>query len=277
VRRLRFPRTAVPVAVIAALVTAAAAGCSSGGGTAGHPGDGGSTPGGPGASTAAAPPTGVQLGQFLKHLQLPAGWIHARGTGGGETDSGGTVDPGTGPQRSQDNCSTLDSSAQASTFIRWWSESNASMIVTYPRDPQSLPEVTLSLGVFQPGDAAKAMAKLSALAADCRSFLDKYAPHDRTTVSASVVSHLGDQNVYLTSIDYSKDGKITDQVLLARSGNAMAGVDTNDAGGGAVRAATVQGFAGWLLGLLPRLPSGSSFVAGSQNPGAPPSVAPPTG
>ena len=256
------------------MLAAAAAGCSSGGGgTAGQASHGATSPR-PGGST--APPTGTQLGQFLKHTRLPAGWSHANGAGGGETDSGGTADPGSGPQPAQNNCSTLDTSAQASTIIEWWAESNASLIVTYPRQPQNLPEVTLSLGVFQPGDAAKTMARLSALASRCRSFRDRYAPHDRATVATGTVRHLGDQNVYLTSIDHSKDGKITDQLLLVRSGNDIAGVDTNDAGGGAVRAATVQGFGGWLLGLLPELPTGSS-TPGSQSPGAPPSVPPPGG
>jgi hypothetical protein len=272
---LRISRLAVPVTVIAAMVTAATAGCSSGGGgPAGQPSHGATSPA-PGGSTA-APPTGSQLGQFLKHTQLPAGWSHANGAGGGETDSGGTAVPGSGPQPAQNNCSTLDSSAQASTFIQWWAESTASLIVTYPRQPQNLPEVTLSLGVFRRGDAAKTMARVSAQAGRCRAFRDKYPPHDRDTVATSTVRHLGDQNVYLTSIDYSKDGKITDQLLLVRSGNDIAGVDTNDAGGGAVRAATVQGFAGWLLGLLPALPTGSS-TPGSHSPGAPPTVPAPGG
>lgn len=266
---------AVPATVIAALATAAAAGCSSGGGVpAGPPSHGAAASPRPGGSPAA--PTGTQLGQFLKHTQLPAGWSHANGAGGGETSSGGTVNPGSGPQPTQNSCSTLDTSAQASTFIEWWAESNASLIVSYPREPQNLPEVTLSVGVFRPGDAAKTIARLSAQASRCRSFRDKYPPHDRDTVATSTVGHLGDQNLYLASVDYSKDGKITDQVLLVRSGNEVAGVDTNDAGGGAVRAATVRGFAGWLLGLLPKLPTGSS-TPGSQSPGTPPSVPPPSG
>ena len=265
-----------PVMVIAALVVTAAAGCSSGGGMpAGQLGHGGSTSPRPGASRA-APPTGTQLGQFLAHLTLPAGWSHATGTGGGATNSGGIVNQGPGPAASQKICSVLDSSAYASTFVEWWAESYASQIVTYPRQAQSLPEVSLSLGVFQPGYAAKTMSLVSALAGHCRSFVDKYPPHDRDTVSAAVVSHLGDQSLYLTSTEHTKDGNITDQVLLVRVGSDVVGVDSNDAGGGAVRPATVEGFAGWLAGLLPKLPTGSSG-AGSQTPGAPPSVAPPTG
>lgn len=266
VRRLRFPRLAVPVVAIAAMVTA---GCSSGGGLTAGQAHHDSAPARPG--TSAAPPTGSQLGEFLKHLKLPAGWSHANGAGGGEVDSGGTARPGPGP--SQVICSRLDSSAYASTFIGWWAESYASQVVTYPPEAQNLPEVTLTLGVFRPGYAARTMALVSSLAGRCRSFVDHYPPHDPDTVSATAVPHLGDQNLYLTSVERTKDGNITDQVLLTRVGNDIAGVDSNDAGGGAVRPATVKGFAGWLAGLLPKLPTGSS--TGGQNQGAPPSVAPP--
>lgn len=253
---MRFPRMAVPVMTIA--VTATAAGCSSGGGLAAHPVHGGSTSPRPVPST--APPTGTQLGQLLTHTKLPAGWRRASGAGGGATNSGGLAEPGPGP--SQDNCSAVDDIAAAGTFIAWWSESNAALTVEYPHEAQSLPMADLALGVFPPGYAAKTMSLVSALASRCRSFVDKLPPHNRVTTSTTVVPHLGDQNLYLTSTAHTKYGNITDQVILARVGNDIVGVNSNDAGGAAVRPATMKGFAAWLAQLLPKLP------AGSQSPGA---------
>jgi hypothetical protein len=248
--QVRRSRGATPL-IVMVIGIAMAAGCGSGGGPAAHPSSSATTSASPhpGGSLSVIP-TGPQLARVLGDARPPSGWSHAQGKGGGQANSGPVNKPPYGPGRSEYICSALDSAVQAYTLISWWSSSQASMILTYPSEPANLPQVDLDIGAYQPGYAAKTITGLSTLIGRCRSFHDKFGSGALTTTSMRTIPRLGDQNVFLTSVENSSGGKITAQVLLARVGNYIAGVDTNTADDGNVRPATVQGFAGWLIQLL---------------------------
>jgi hypothetical protein len=240
---------AAVIAVAAGIVTAA--GCSSGGGLDVHPSVHATTPATPhpGASSTAIL-NGVQLAQILDHAPPPSGWSSGKGLSSGESNSGSMVTPPYGPQRSNSMCSDLNSAVQAMSFIQWWSSSNAVRNLTYPSEPADLPQVDVAVGAYQPGYAAKTMAKAAALIGSCRSFHDKAVSNALITTSTRTIPSLGDQNLFLTSVENASTGKITAQVFLVRVGNYIVGVDTNTASAGQVRPATVQGFGGWLVQLL---------------------------
>jgi hypothetical protein len=230
-----------------------AAGCSSnGGGLAVHPSSHPTTPASPHPSASStAIPTGTQLGKMLAGAHLPAGWTHAQGAGSGIEDSGSANMAGTGPEPAEYACKYLDSSLQAAYIINWWSSSYASLLLIYPSESANLPQVTVTVGAYAPGDAAKNMARAGALMARCRSFRDPGIDNDRDTTSVKTIPHLGDRNLFLTSREYTSNaGTLTAQLLLIQDGSYILGVDTNTAAGGNVRPATVQGFGGWLVQLL---------------------------
>jgi hypothetical protein len=226
-----------------------AAGCSSGGGLAVRPSGHASTSVTPHPSSpATAIPTGTELGKLLGGAALPAGWKHAQGMGNGMQNSGPVNGTATGPPPAEYTCKYLDSSVQAGYILSWYSASNASMILTYPSEPANLPEVNLTVAAYPPGGAAKNMAKAAALMAHCRSFRDPGEDHDRDKTSVKTIPHLGNQNLFLTSKEYTGNaGTLTGQLLLIQDGNYILGVSN---GISAVRPATVQGFGGWLVQLL---------------------------
>jgi hypothetical protein len=195
-------------------------------------------------------PTGTQLGHLLLSGRLPAGWGQVTGVAHNESDTGALLQPVVAPQRGQDTCPALRSGLMALTFVDWWVRSNASMSVVYAKG-YGPPEVGLVLGAYEPGDAARVMSAVTELARRCRSFRDSYAYNYPVTARATVIAGLGDQNISVVSVEKERYGSVTGQMVLARVGNDLVGVDTNNAGGGSVRPATVRGFAAWLIHLLP--------------------------
>lgn len=244
---MRRSRIAALVLAVLFAGMAATAGCSSNGSPDGHTT---SRPATPPGSPAAALPLGTQLGQLLKGAHYPAGWKPATAVAHNEIDSGSTLSPGFGPPRKGYVCPAVDSAASALNFTTWWGRSYASIVLQYPGQALSTPQVNLTLGAYSPGNAAKTIAQVAALASRCRSFRDQYMSHSRATASTRVIPHLGDQNLFLTSVNDTPNGKLTGQVLLVRSGSYLVGVETTTGTDGHVRPATVQGFAGWLLQLL---------------------------
>lgn len=242
----RPARMAGAVVAAASALALVAAGC--GGGT-NVPGKGKPDAAAGRSPSAAQIPTGTQLGHLLVDARLPAGWSQVTGVAHDEQDSGPLPEPVEGPQPRQYVCPAVNGYAQAATFTDWWGRSYASLVVQYPSE-QGPPEVTLTLAAYDPGYAARTMALTAELAGHCESFKDTYVNGYRVTATTTAVAHLGSQNLYLVSVEHTPYGNVTGQVLLVRVGNEIAGVDTNDAGGGSVRPATVQGFAAWLTGLL---------------------------
>lgn len=230
--------------MVAAIVMAA--GCSSGGGiTVGsHGHTAASGPPHP-SSSAGAIPNGNQLGQVLSGAHLPAGWKPAPGADNLGT-SGATNMAGEGPTAAEYSCNYVDSGGQVSYLINWWSAANASEVLVYPTSG-SLSQLTVIIGAYLPGDAAKDMAKAAALMAHCRSFRDPGLDGDPTRTSVQSIPHLGDQNLFLTATEHTKYGTLTGQMIMVRAGNYIVGVDTNTGDDGNVRPATVQGFGDWLL------------------------------
>jgi hypothetical protein len=249
VRRSRLATTAIVTA--AGILTAA--GCSSGGGidAGGHPSSPATASATPHASSpAGAVPTGVQLGKILSAAHLPAGWKLAPGADSSSNSGPLNTTTQQGPQPAEYACRFLSSGVQAEYIVSWWQESDATMLLEYPSKATTLPQVTLTVAAYAPGDAAKNMAKAAALMAHCRSFRDPSLDHDRDQTSVKNVPHLGDQNLFLTSSEQTSAGTVTGQLLLARVGNYIVGVATNTGDAGDVRPATVQGFGGWLAQLL---------------------------
>jgi hypothetical protein len=240
---------AAPVAVMTVGIVMAA-GCSSGGGLAVHPSGQATTSATPRpSSSTAAVPTGNQLGKVLAGARLPAGWKQAPGPDNLAT-SGSLNMAGDGPEPAEYTCKYLDSGLQAGYFISWYSSSSASIILVYPSSAARLPQVTLNIGGYAPGAAAKSMAKTAALMAHCRSFRDAGLDGDPTRTSVRTIPHLGNRNLFLTSTEHTKDGTLIGQMLLVQDGNFIVAVDTNTGLDGDVRPATVQGFGGWLVQLL---------------------------
>jgi hypothetical protein len=205
----------------------------------------------PAASTAQLP-VGAQLGHILMGAHLPAGWGPIHAVQHPEIDSGSLLLPVDGPRPGQYICSAMGSSAGAGDFIYWWARSYASVGLQYRSDAGGLSPavVNLTIGAFDPGYAARTIALTAKLAGRCRAFKDRYLNRDPVATRTAVVPLLGDQNLYVVSVEREPGVKVTDQVLLARLGNDVVGVDANDAGGGGVRSVTVKGFAAWLISVL---------------------------
>jgi len=239
---------AAPV-IVMAVATIMTAGCSSGGGLAEHPSSHSTASSQPQPTTskAAAIPNGPQLGKMLAAAHLPKGWEIAPG-GDSIGTSSSMLMAGDGPTPAEYTCKYLDSGASAGYPISWWSSSDASAVLEYPTTAANLPQVTLNVGAYAPGNAAKTMAKLAALQARCRSFRDPSVDNFPTTTSVKTIPHLGDQNLFLTSRERTNNaGTLVGQMFLVRDGNYIVAVDTNTGLDGDVRPATVQGFGAWLL------------------------------
>jgi hypothetical protein len=248
----RRSRLAAPV-ILTAIGIVLATGCSGGGGLALHPSSHAATTTTPKSSpTTSTISDGTQLGQILGHAQPPTGWSSGSGLNSGEINSGSMLDdPPPGPGRGQYTCSALDTAVQAYGIIAWWSSSSATRKLTYTSSqPGVSPLVTLAVGGYEPGYAVKTMDNLATLIGGCHSFHDKFGSGRPTTTSMRTIPHLGDQNLFLTSVQVESGVKVTAQVFLVRVGDYIVGVDTNTADAGDVRPATVQGFGGWLVQLL---------------------------
>jgi hypothetical protein len=245
----RVPGLGQAIAALMIVLVGAVAGCSSGGIPVARPSSHDTGSAKPGAS-AAAMPTGTQLGQAIGSVRLPTGWTHAQGTGGGQVNSGSMITPPNGVPPSQDSCSVLDSNVSSMAVLAWWSSSYDSMVLTYPSIPANLPQLNVSAGLYKPGYAAKTMAFLTTLIGHCHSFGDKFLSNDPVTVSVTTVPHLGQQNLFLTSVEHTSAGVITARMILVEDGNVIVGSDTNTATDGDVRPATLQGFAYWMLQVL---------------------------
>jgi hypothetical protein len=196
---------------------------------------------------------GSQLGSLLTHAQLPAGWEQATGAIP-EQDSGPSLEIVAGPPAGQDtSCETLDSDANALTFVGWWSVSNATLIVKSTAPPGSAlfsPQAVLTVGGYQPADyASRTLSTAASLASHCPSFTDSQG--DSVTVSTGTVPQISSQSFYLTSTSQTASGPIVAQVLLAEVGNYLIGVDTNTALDGTVSQATVEQLGAWLAKLVP--------------------------
>jgi hypothetical protein len=250
----RRSRLAAP-AIVMAIGIVLATGCSGGGGggLALHPSGHATTPATPKPSSAVGTiSNGTQLGQILSQARPPTGWSSGSGLNSGEINSGSMLDnPPPGPGREQYTCSAMDTAVQAYSIIAWWSSSSATRNLAYASSqPGVSPLVTLAVGGYEPGYAVKTMDNLATLIGHCHSFHDKFGSGRLTTTSMRTIPHLGDQNLFLTSVQVESGVKVTAQVFLVRVGNYIVGVDTNTADAGNVRPATVQGFGGWLVQLL---------------------------
>lgn len=248
-RAARRAVAAVGVLTVVALAVTGCGGAAPSQAGSGHAGSARATSTARPGAPAAHIPTGAQLGHLLLSAHPPAGWRPDNAAAHNEQNTGPFLQPANGPQPGQYKCTAVGSGTLAMDFMAWWNKSEASITLQYPADPGP-PQVDLTLGAFEPGYAAKTIDMTAALASRCRSFKDKYMYNYRNTTSTTVLPHLGNQNLYVQSVAHTPHGKITDRILLVRVGNDLVGVDTNNAGGGNVRPATVKGFAGWLMHLL---------------------------
>jgi hypothetical protein len=169
-------------------------------------------------------------GRLLKGVALPAGWITAPdlGVGVNETDSGSLILPEpAGPPSGGGRCTLLGPGVSALEFINWWDVSDAALNVEDAVDGQ---EATLMVGGFQPAnDAGKVMPAVASLAGKCRSFRDGQGGRDSVTTGAMAqAAQIGSQNLYLVSKAHTPSGTVESQVLFARVGSYLIGVDTDD-------------------------------------------------
>lgn len=220
-------------AVVAVMLTAvlAAGGCSQPGRSSrsAHSGDRSSLPAGS-SSAGRTVLDGTELAGLLTGVALPAGWIKAPdlGVGVNETDSGPVILPEpAGPPAGGGNCTLLDPGASALEFINWWDVSDAALNVEDAVDGQ---EATLMVGGFQPAnDAGQVMPALASLAGRCRSFRDREGGRESvTTGSIAQAAQIGSQNLYLVARAHTPSGPVVTQVLFARVGSYLIGVDTAD-------------------------------------------------
>jgi hypothetical protein len=217
----------------------------------GQPGNGGRQPATGSGPFGGKTPTGTQLGSLLTHARLPAGWGPGANSSP-EDDSGPWVSEPAGPASGEDSCPELGPGVSALDFIGWWSVSDATLIVVQNNPSSSdflSPMMNLTIGAYQPADdASRTLSAVTGLVATCTSFTDFSG--DSGTVSAAA-PHLGSQSLYLTStVQTSNVGPIVDQVLLARVGNYVIGVDTSTATSSPISRSTLEEFGASLAGLV---------------------------
>jgi hypothetical protein len=199
------------------------------------------------SASIARTPTGDELGGWLTSLQLPKGWSRPQGVGGGETTSGPLIDTPYGPNHRESTCSAIGFGDQAGEVLHWWSLSSATLQIDYPSDPH-FPDAELSVGIYKPGYAARTISYLAAIVRRCRSYPDRYLHNTPGNSSMTTIPHLGDQNILVTSSDHTSNaGTPTGRVLVVRVGNNL--VASDDGTSNNIRAATIKGFADWLMGL----------------------------
>lgn len=196
-------------------------------------------------------PVGTQLGSLLTQAKLPAGWT-ASDSGSPEIDSGSSLDQPLGPPSGQDSCVTLGPAVEALDFISWWAVSKATLIVQSNQNSSSLspPVMDLTIGAYQPADdAGRALSAATSLAQSCKSFTDSSG--DSGTVSSAAAPQIGSQSLYLTStVQTSNAGPIVSQVLLARVGSYVVGLNTSTGTSAPISQSTVMQLGSWLAALV---------------------------
>lgn len=70
------------------------------------------------------------------------------------------------------------------------------------------------------------MSTVTSLAHKCRSFSDTAGDSDNVTTGT--IAQIGSQDLYLTSTAHTPSGPVVSQMLLARVGSYLIGVDTKD-------------------------------------------------
>ncbi|CAG6395536.1 hypothetical protein NMG29_33750 [Streptomyces cocklensis] len=184
------------------------------------------------ATTAPAAGTGgsVADGTKLKTLlptaaTAPKGW---KLDDSAAFDTGATVksDPGS-PLLPDDDCSQALTNGGARTLTSDYGAAYATTGLTDPNDGSS----TVVFTSYQPGDAAKQMAEVTALAKRCTSFSSQDASGKkvRMTVTTEPVAGAGDQSL---DIRVQPTGNyVGSQIVLVRSGDVIMAVDQSDAAG----------------------------------------------
>lgn len=186
------------------------------------------------ATAATAPRSGgngsVADGTRLKTLlptaaTAPKGW---KLDDSAAFDTGATVesDPGS-PLLPDDDCSQALTNGGARTLTSDYGAAYATTGLTDPNDGGS----TVVFTSYQPGDAARQMAEVTALAKRCASFSSQDASGRkvRMTVTTKPVAGAGDQSL---DIRVQPTGNyVGSEVALVRSGDVIMAVDESDAAG----------------------------------------------
>lgn len=143
-------------------------------------------------------------------------------------DTGATVksDPGS-PLLPGDDCAQALTNGGARTLTSDYGAAYATTGLTDPNDGSS----TVVFTSYQPGDAAKQMAEVTALAKRCTSFSSKdmSGKSVKMTVTAEPVAGAGDQSLDITV--QPAGNYVGSQIVLVRSGDVIMAVDQSDAAG----------------------------------------------
>jgi hypothetical protein len=221
----RGPR--VRLAAFASALAVAITGCSSG-----QPASPAAsrTPSGGHASTASTP-TGPELAKLLPpHISLPPGWApsHLHVAYWNRTAKFSKPIAQLGPPLPGANlCTRWSIALSPQDMVYLWEMSFAIAEAIPPHMPGSTSPVVLQLSDFLPGAAARQFAQDVAFARRCRTYHDP-ANGSKVTITATAVSGLGHQNIYIQLVNpYPFGGSIIhdhSDVLLVLIGNDIIGV-----------------------------------------------------
>jgi hypothetical protein len=254
------PRRAPAVAALAVgAVVAVASGCGTPAGHAaaspsGHP------TATPQASGSSGIPTGTQLQALLPyHSGQPAGWKLSPGKGATK-NSGSTLTPAMGLLPDSNNCVYIAAASGVNGLLQWWQVSFA--YATLYRDvPQAggatnFYSVEMLLAGFHPGYAARQLGWIIARAKACPTYHDTVNQAVETT-TVTVLPGLGDQAVFLDTLTKTASQSLTDQELVVRVGNNVAGLAQDTSLGPLVSTAEMRSMAKLLIKALQQHPAGS--------------------
>ncbi|UWE12578.1 hypothetical protein [Actinacidiphila bryophytorum] len=185
-------------------------------------------------ATTAAPDAGgsgsAASGTKLKTLlptaaTAPKGW---KVDDSAAFDTGATVksDPGS-PLLPDDDCAQALTNGGAQTLTSDYAAAYATTGLTDPNDGSS----TVVFNSYQPGDAAKQMAEVTALTKRCASFSSKDMSGKavKMTVTAKPVAGAGDQSLDITV--KPTGNYVGSEIVLVQSGDVIMAVDQSDAAG----------------------------------------------
>lgn len=180
----------------------------------------------PDAAGSGSAATGTRLKTLLPTAATaPKGWklddSSAFDTGAKVKDSPGS------PLLPDDDCAQALTNGGAQTLTSDYAAAYATTGLTDPHDGSS----TVVFSSYQPGDAAKQMAEVTALAKRCASFSSKdmSGKSVRMAVTAGQVAGAGDQSLDITV--KPAGNYVGSEIVLVRSGEVIMAVDESDAAG----------------------------------------------
>ncbi|MEV3927318.1 hypothetical protein [Actinomadura coerulea] len=180
----------------------------------------------PAAGGTGSTPTGTQLKTLMPTAaKLPKGWK----LGGSSTafDTGAKVKSPGDPLLPGKDCAQAMTNGGAKTLTSDYEASYAEQGLKSPNDTAS----DLIFNGYQPGDAVKQMAEVSALVKRCASF----STHDingkivRMASTSSAIAGLGEQAL---DVKVTPTGAyVASEIILVRSGDVIMAVDANSQSG----------------------------------------------